>query len=154
MARFPLSPKQLEIGNLTLFLAPTMKGLQIVNKKPSHGRGGAVHRHFQEGIANHARGLGYQADIEHRLPDGGDVDVHLAREGTRVGVEIAIHSKPGKELHNIRKCLAAGYDKVLALYLDSDLLQRTRDLFTREATEEERQKVSFLEVGTLAEELK
>ena len=71
-----------------------------------------------------------------------------------MGVEIAIHSKSQKELHNIRKCLEADYDRVLAMFLDSDLLQRTRDLFTKDATEEERQKVSFLEVGRLTEELK
>jgi hypothetical protein len=40
-----------------------------------------------------------------------------------MAVEIAVQSRPQRELKNIRKCLEAGYERVLALFLDSELLQ-------------------------------
>ena len=75
------------------------------------------------------------------------MDVHIEKGGARVAVEIAIHSKPEWETHNIRKNLVAGYDRVLALYLDPALLEATRTNFTADATKEELSNVTFVEVG-------
>ena len=138
-----------------LFLVPTTDGLRTVNKPLlMNGRGGAVHRHFQETVANHARSLGYEVHKEYRIESGGSVDVHLSKEGIAVAVEIAIHSRPERECHNILKCLDAGYDRVMALFLDLRLLQETRSLFVKDATLEQRQRVIFLEVGRVGDELK
>jgi hypothetical protein len=137
-----------------LFLVPTPTGLKAVNKPSRSGRGGALHCHFQSVVANRARGLGYEAHTEHRLQSGGSVDVHLSRENISLAVEIAVQSRPHRELKNIRKCLEAGYDRVLALFLDSELLQETQSIFASETSLEDRQRVAFLELARLGEELK
>lgn len=101
---------RLDQGNrLALFLIPTMFGFQAVNKPLLSGRGGTVHRHFQEIVARHAQSLGYESKTEHRLNNGGSVDVHLSKQRIRVAVEIAVHSKPQRKCSNIRKCLDADY---------------------------------------------
>jgi hypothetical protein len=82
------------------------------------------------------------------------VDVHLSRENISLAVEIAVQSRPHRELKNIRKCLEAGYDRVLALFLDSELLQETQSIFASETSLEDRQRVAFLELARLGEELK
>lgn len=137
-----------------LLLVATMAGFDVVNRPLRSGRGGAAHRHFQEVMARHALSLGYQANKEHRLETGGSVDVHLSREGVTIAVEIAIHSRPQRELKNIRKCLDAGYTQVLALFLDPKLLEQTRSLFAQKATAEEQQRVAFMELQNLDQMLK
>jgi hypothetical protein len=137
-----------------VFLVPTIAGLQAVNKPVPSGRGGALHRYFQDVVANHARALGYEARTEHRLASGGSVDVHLARGAEQVAVEIAIQSRIERELKNLRKCLEAGYHRILALFLDPGLLNDVRSSFTSESSNEDRRRVFFAELGRLEEVLK
>lgn len=79
--------------------------------------------------------------------------MHAVKDAARLAVEIAMHSRPSRECQNIRKCLKAGYDRVLALFLEPALLQDTRRLFTSDAPAEERRRVVFLELGKLGEGL-
>ena len=136
------------------FLVPAAAGLRAAGKPMPAGRGGPVHKHFQEAVASLTRELGYQADIEHRLEGGGSVDVHLFKEGMNIAVEIAVQSRAEGEYRNIRKCLEARYNRVLALFLDPELLQEARALFVSEANEADRRKVDFLEAGRVEDGLR
>jgi len=83
------------------------------------------HRYLQTLIKKMAESRGYTASIEEPTPDGkGKVDVSLQRNNKRIAVEINDTSKDDWELHNIEKCLAAGYDVVVACSADSKVQSR------------------------------
>jgi hypothetical protein len=99
-------------GRRTIFFIPTFKALELLGKEPPPGRGGVVHRHIQHLVQERATAKGYTAQCEKDLGNGGIVDVHLENGQLRIAVEIAVASKPSRELAHIRYCLAAGYDRV------------------------------------------
>ena len=70
---------------------------------------------------------GYIAEVDKDLGNGGIVDVHLERGGHRIGVEIAVVSKPERELAHIMKNLDAGYDRVISVFADNRLMERTQE---------------------------
>jgi hypothetical protein len=83
------------------------------------------HRYLQSLIKRMAESRGYTASIEEPTPDGkGKVDVSLKRNGTRIAVEINDTSKDEWELHNIQKCLDAGFDVVIACCDDVQVVER------------------------------
>jgi hypothetical protein len=72
------------------------------------------HRYLQTFIKKMAEEYGYKATLEVPTSDGsGFVDVALEKDGNRIAVEISITTSAEWELHNIEKCLAAGYAKVV-----------------------------------------
>ncbi len=74
------------------------------------------HRYTQMYIKKMAEARGFKASIEEPTPDGnGSVDVSLERNGKRIACEIGMTTTKDWELHNIEKCLAAGYDLVVAI---------------------------------------
>lgn len=73
------------------------------------------HLYYQMLIKKMAEANGYRADIELPTPDGaGKVDVSLEKDRQKLAVEISVTTNAPWELHNIEKCLAAGYNKVFA----------------------------------------
>jgi len=78
------------------------------------------HRYLQALIKKMAEARGYKATIEAMTPDGqGRVDVSLEKNGKRIACEIGITTTQDWEVHNIEKCLAAGYDVVIAIAKDT-----------------------------------
>ena len=72
------------------------------------------HRYVQTFIKTLAEGHGYKAQLEVPTPDGtGQVDVLLERDGTTIAVEISVTNTTEYEVHNVQKCLAAGYERVV-----------------------------------------
>jgi len=129
-------------GTLAKFFVPTLKGYQAVGVEPPHGRGGPVHRHFQGLIASWARSKGYEAHTEHPIP-GGSVDLHLVGPAGTVAVELSIAFRPQRELEHLRRCLEAGYDRVVCLCLDGEAEEQMRLLASGAFAEGELRKVSF-----------
>jgi len=85
------------------------------------------HRYLQNLIKKMAESRGYVARLEEPTLDGqGKVDVSLARNNKRIAVEINDTSKDAWELHNIEKCLASGYDIVVACSTDANAKTRMR----------------------------
>ncbi|HZR84230.1 MAG TPA: type IV secretion system DNA-binding domain-containing protein [Candidatus Binatia bacterium] len=83
---------------------------------PISGRGGAEHKYLQHLIKRLAEDRGWRATIEEDVLDGvGRVDVALFRDGKRIACEISVSTNPEHELANIQKCLAAGFDRVIAV---------------------------------------
>ena len=73
------------------------------------------HRYLQMLIKRMAESRGYKALIEQTTPDGlGRVDVSLERNGNTIACEVSIATEIEWEIHNIEKCLNAGYALVVA----------------------------------------
>ncbi|MEK7630501.1 MAG: type IV secretion system DNA-binding domain-containing protein [Patescibacteria group bacterium] len=91
---------------------------------PASGRGGAEHKYLQHLIKRLAEDRGWKATIEKDVLDGaGRVDVALSRDGKRIACEISISTNPEHELANIQKCLAAGFDRVIAVAREKSALR-------------------------------
>ena len=71
---------------------------------------------------------GYKTLIEEPTPDGkGRVDVSIEKNGKKIACEIGITTNKEWEVHNVEKCLAAGFDIVVAISNDTrgiDLMQK------------------------------
>lgn len=76
------------------------------------------HRYIQTYIKKMAEARGYKAEIEKPTANGGRVDVSLERNGKRIACEIGMTTTSQWELHNIQKCIASGYDLVVAIVKD------------------------------------
>lgn len=82
------------------------------------------HRYIQKFIKMSAEASPYQykATIEAQTPDGtGMVDVLLEREDETIACEVSVTTDAPWELHNIEKCLRAGYDKIIVVTSDHTL---------------------------------
>jgi hypothetical protein len=72
------------------------------------------HRHTQMMIKKMAEEHGYVAKLEVPTPDGqGQVDVLLEKDGHTTAVEISVSTSATWEMHNIEKCLLAGYTRIV-----------------------------------------
>jgi hypothetical protein len=105
----------------------------------------STHRYLQVLVKKMAEARGYTATIEKLLPNGGgQVDVLLAREGKTIAVEICNTTDPDWEMHNIHKCIAAGYDVVVSLSGDAKQLEKIRKKCIAGIPEFETKNVMFL----------
>ncbi|MFI5161941.1 MAG: type IV secretory system conjugative DNA transfer family protein [Sphingobacteriales bacterium] len=86
---------------------------------PIHKEEIREHRYLQIFVKKMAEEFGYKASLEVCTPgETGLVDVLLEKEGTTTAVEISVTTLPEWELHNIQKCLEAGYNKVIVCSKD------------------------------------
>lgn len=76
------------------------------------------HRYMQSLIKKMAEAQGYVAVIEKPLDNGGRVDVSLEKDGKRIACEVRSTTSAAWEVHNIQKCLGAGYDLVIVVVSD------------------------------------
>ncbi len=97
------------------------------------GRGGPEHLYLQELIKGWGHDLGFRADIEKQLPNGGRIDVALVRAEKRIAIEISVTTSARHELHNIKKCLASGWREVVVVSARKrflgELEKRVREAF-------------------------
>ena len=129
-------------GTLAKFAVPTLHGFQALGREPYHGRGGPIHRHFQRVISERARRQGYTVDTEHHIGEG-NVDIHLEGEEGAVAVELSVTSSAPREIKNIKKCLAAGYRRIVVLFLDDNELKKARVLAKDAFSKEEAERINF-----------
>lgn len=76
------------------------------------GRGGALHKYLQQLVKRLGEERGFRATVE-ALAGGGQADVLLEREGLCIGCEISVTTNTEHELANLRKCIDAGFGRVL-----------------------------------------
>jgi hypothetical protein len=108
------------------------------------------HRYLQTLIKKMAEQRGYRAVIEEPTPDGlGRVDIGLEREGKRIACEISVTTGDVQELHNIEKCLRAGYDPVIVCSQEKKNLDAIRKAVVDQLSSEEQSKVLFFEPNKL-----
>ena len=97
------------------------------------GRGGAQHKYLQELVRRWADANGWKATVEQQALDGlGSVDVALENGAIRVAVEISVSSTMDYEVRNLQKCLAAGFDQVVAVVVERRSLQKLKKLLADE----------------------
>jgi hypothetical protein len=107
------------------------------------------HRYLQNLIKRMAEEKGYRAIIEEALPDGRKVDVGLEINGCKIACEISLTSSSEQELSNIRKCLEAGYDKVILCSPERKNLEKVRALVSEEFEDSEKEKILFFQPDEL-----
>jgi hypothetical protein len=93
------------------------------------------HRYLQTLIKKYAEARGYKASIEMLTPDGkGSVDVSLERDTHRIAIEVSVTTEATWELHNIEKCITAGYDAVFVCSTEAktrkELSQKVQEAYT------------------------
>ena len=79
---------------------------------PQTGRGGQMHKYLQHLVKRLAEERGFRASIEAPAAEG-QVDVRLERDGLIVGCEISVTTDAAHELENLRKCLSAGFARII-----------------------------------------
>jgi len=108
------------------------------------------HRYLQMFVKAMAEAQGYKASIEVPTPDGqGQVDVLLEKGGQTLAVEISVTTTPEWELHNIRKCLAAGYNRVVVCASQPAKLKQINALIGSGLSKEEQTKVQAISSNDL-----
>jgi hypothetical protein len=109
------------------------------------GKGGQKHRYLQSLVKELGEQQGFRAVVEAPLPGGGQVDVLLTRESIRAAFEVSVSTPAAWEQENVRKCLAAGYERVALVLAKSPRTQGTfRAAITEGLSAEDRERVSFL----------
>jgi hypothetical protein len=116
----------------------------ILPKPPVEEKDISTHRYLQTLIKKMAEARGYTATIEMLLPDGsGQVDVLLSKDGKSIAVEICITTDPEWEMHNIAKCIRAGYSEIVSLSGDIKQLEKIKKKCITGIAEFEKHRVLF-----------
>lgn len=105
---------------------PSNERKRIQEQFPS-GRGGQEHKYLQHLVKRLAEERGFRASIEEEAGEG-RADVVLRKESVSVAVEISITTDTDHEVENIRKCLDAGFTRVLFV---SPVAKRRREISKR-----------------------
>jgi hypothetical protein len=112
-------------GRPAKLLIPNASGMEAIGLR-LEGRGGPIHKALQRMILEEAKALGYRAECEYGLPNGGIVDVHLERGNERVAIEICVSDPIDNEIEHILNCLDAGYSKVYSVFLDEGIIEKAQ----------------------------
>jgi len=113
---------------------------------PVLGRGGREHKYLQHLVKRLAEDRGYRAVIEQPILSGaGSVDVSLEKGERRIACEISVTTDADHEVDNIQKCLAGGYETVLALSADLKVVRRLKERAEAVLEPETRERVRFLQ---------
>lgn len=110
------------------------------------GKGGPKHRYLQNLVKEIGEQHGFRGVIEAPLPMGsGQIDVLLQQAGTALAIEVSVTTPADWERENIRKCLAAGYERVaLVLAKTSASQARYRAAVLAGLSEDEQSRLTFL----------
>lgn len=109
------------------------------------GRGGPQHKYLQALLKRAGEDRGYRVSLERRVLDGaGHIDVALERDGLAIGCEIHITTPHTKELANLSKCLAAGFDYAVLISSDKRVLSRASGDMAGELLPEQNERLRFL----------
>jgi hypothetical protein len=108
------------------------------------------HRYAQTFVKTLAEQYGYRASLEVPTPDGGGkVDVLLEKDGKRIAVEISVSTPAEWELHNVQKCIAAGYETVVVCSSNAKKLQQISQKVLDTLSVAEQSRVQFLTADKL-----
>jgi excisionase family DNA binding protein len=135
--------RQGDKGRLAKVFFLTDKGSAVL-KKFASGKGGDSHKQLQAMLKEQAELFGWEGVIEERIGKSLEsVDVVLKRDDIKVAVEISDTSKTDYEISNIRKCLEAGYDYVVAVCSDEKFLALLKAEVKKSFSFKERERIRF-----------
>lgn len=87
----------------------------------------STHRYLQTLIKKMAEAKGYTATLEVQTPQkNGSVDVLLSKDKKTIAIEICVTTDAQWEMHNIQKCIIAGYDTIVAVCGDIQQLKKNK----------------------------
>lgn len=116
-------PKPIQIESYARTKEPVLSQVFNVREKQVVSQ----HRYLQTLIKKMAESRGYVAMIEQQTPDGkGRIDVSLERNGKRIACEVCVATTEEWEMHNIQKCLDAGYDMIVECSTDKRVIENIR----------------------------
>jgi hypothetical protein len=127
------------------------------------GRGGAQHKAIQERIQTEAHALGFLAKVESQLAGASNeaADLILKKGNETIAVEITVTTTVDHEFGNVKKCLAAGCNRIAVVSHRPEHLNAIREAVKAGLGLEQVAKVSFYapdefiaELGKLAPALK
>jgi hypothetical protein len=107
------------------------------------------HVRLQQRIRKLGQELGFVANVEVPTSDSGLVDVLLERGGRRIAVEVSVSTSSLWELHNVRKCLAAGFEHIIVCCSSVGRVARFEQRISAGLTNDERLRVHVLTVNEL-----
>ncbi|MDB4921226.1 type IV secretion system DNA-binding domain-containing protein [Mucilaginibacter sp.] len=103
------------------------------------------HRYLQTFIKKLAEEHGYTAQLEAPVPGGsGQIDVVLQKGEMRIAVEISVTNSPEYELHNIEKCLGAGFAQVVVCSTNARKRAQIERLVNEHIPQQEHHKISYV----------
>jgi predicted DNA-binding transcriptional regulator AlpA len=112
---------------------------------PTPGRGGEHHKYLQNLIKRWAEARDYVAVMEKPILDGlGSVDVALSRGEHSIACEISVSTSPEHELENVQKCLAAGFEHVILISSEKNVLTAVKHGALAALSPEQFKQVRFL----------
>lgn len=79
----------------------------------ARGRGGPEHEYWKERVAQYLRNLGYAVEIEKSIGENRTIDLVARKNQEAVAIEIESGQSDVEE--NVRKCLAAEYQRVIVV---------------------------------------
>jgi hypothetical protein len=92
------------------------------------GRGSAPHKMIQRLAKEWSEARGFRASLEQDVLGGtGRVDVVLERADLRIALEVAVANSPAEVAETIVKDVAAGFDNVVVVSNDGELLRRSEE---------------------------
>ena len=103
-----------EIAPVPVPASPTPAPHEPIKMPATPGRGGQMHKYLQHLVKRLAEERGFRATIE-GIAGPGQVDVRLERDDLLVGVEVSVTTDYEHELANVRKCIDAGFSKVIVV---------------------------------------
>jgi hypothetical protein len=143
--------------------SPLQQTVEPVRKKEvSHepprprdlGKGGAQHTAIQKRIKEAAQSAGFLCTIETQLPGQQSVDVALEKDGQKIACEISIATTVDHEVQNVKKCLDAGFSKVLVICIDEARLKKIQKAIEGSLGADVARQVGFFRPDELIAELK
>lgn len=100
------------------------------------------HRKLQNHIKKMAEARGFVAKLEELIAGSQErIDVHIERDGRKIAVEVCATTDTAWEIHNIDKCLKAGYDLVVDCSTDKKSLELLTKAIKKEFTQSEQKKI-------------
>jgi len=120
------------------------------------GRGRLLHQTIQKRLQSEANQLGFIAPIEKDLSpvSRGAADLVLKKEKVIVAVELGIGTSTHDEFENVQKCLAAGFNRIAAVSLESKRLEALERAVRAALGPEQVAQVGYFTPEGLIDELK
>lgn len=135
--------RQGDRGRLAKVLVITEKGSRVLQEF-SRGKGGDTHKQLQSMLKEQAELFGWKGIIEKRIGKSLEsVDLVLIRDDLKVAVEISDTSRVDYEISNIKKCLEAGYDYVVAVSSDEKFLVQLKTAVKKSFSFKEKERIRF-----------
>jgi len=109
------------------------------------GRGGAQHKAIQERLQTEAHALGFLAGVESQVDRKSleAADLVLRRDDLAIAVEINVTNTIDHEFGNVKKCLAAGFNRVAVVSSDHKRLEQIASAVRAGLNAEAASRVSF-----------